>query len=85
MREDEPARRLEAGEIRGHTQVLNALRETQIEQGKALDAHTKAVEAQSRFQSVAELVGQFVVGQASTADQLDRIENRLGGNDAPGK
>ncbi len=70
--------------MRGHTQVLNALRETQVEHGKVLDAHTTALEAQSRtLQNVAELVGQLMVGQISMAEQLTRIEDRLGGGDAP--
>ncbi|MER5781309.1 hypothetical protein ABT104_06205 [Streptomyces mobaraensis] len=72
--------------MRGHTQVLNAIRESQVEQGQVLDAHTTALEAQSRtLQNVAELVGQLMVGQMSMAEQLTRIEDRLGGDDAQEK
>ncbi|MFI9311141.1 hypothetical protein [Streptomyces triculaminicus] len=70
--------------MRGHTQVLSALRETQVEHGNVLDVHTAALEAQSRtLQNVAELVGQLMVGQMSMTERLTRIESRLGRDDVP--
>ncbi|MFP8907397.1 hypothetical protein [Streptomyces atacamensis] len=57
--------------LRGHTQVLGALRETQLEQGQAtgrtLDAHGRMLE------QIAGVVGSLVQGQAQILDRLDRI------------
>jgi hypothetical protein len=43
--------------LRGHTKVLNALRETQVEQGRTL-------------QGMAEVVGGLVTGQTAMAEQM---------------
>lgn len=65
----------------GHTQVLNALRETQIEQGQTLQQHGRMLE------QLAQVVGGLVVstdqlqaGQGGMAEQLNRIEALLRGD-----
>lgn len=62
--------------MRGHTQVLNALRETQIEQGHTLEG-------------IASVVGGLVVGQAQVSERLNglqsgqaRLDERVGGLEA---
>ncbi|MGX8904758.1 hypothetical protein ACR820_05890 [Streptomyces netropsis] len=73
--------------LRSHTQVLNspARDAGRAGQGAGRSHQSPGGTEPRTLQSVAELVGQLVVGQASMADQLDRIKSRLGGDDAPGK
>ncbi|WP_367141230.1 MULTISPECIES: hypothetical protein [Streptomyces] len=86
--------------MRGHTQVLNALRETQIEHGQQLTAVNSTLQQLAQVvgslvvstNNLSETAGQVLAGQIGMAgrqdemaDQLDRIESRLGGDDASAK
>jgi hypothetical protein len=59
------------GALRAHTQALNALRETQIEQGRTQAAHTRTLEA------IAEAVGALVAGQQRHEETLSGIAATL--------
>ncbi|WP_432158212.1 hypothetical protein [Streptomyces sp. bgisy153] len=52
--------------MRGHTSVLNALRETQLEQGQALNGINATV------RQVAEVVGGIAAGQMQLAEQMEK-------------
>ncbi|MFP8907406.1 hypothetical protein [Streptomyces atacamensis] len=54
--------------MRGHTQVLGALRETQIEQGRTLEALGRTVEG------IAGAVGGLALGQQQLTERVGGIE-----------
>lgn len=56
--------------MRGHTSVLNALRETQLEQGQALNGVNATV------RQVAEVVGGVAAGQMQLAEKVDGLDTK---------
>jgi chromosome segregation ATPase len=72
---------------RGHTQVLNAIRETQIEQSRILESHGRVLETHGRtLEQIAGVVGELVVGQHQLGERVgglatgqDRLTERVGG------
>jgi hypothetical protein len=61
------------GALRAHTQSLNALRETQIEQGRTLDAHTRTLH------TLADAVGGLVTGQQALTETVSGLAQTVGG------
>lgn len=58
-------------EMRGHTRVLNALRETQLEQGRTLQEHSRTLEEQSRtLAQHGQTLGSLAAGQAAIMRHL---------------
>jgi hypothetical protein len=57
--------------MRGHTQVLNAIRETQIERARAMEAHGRTL------QGIAGVVGDLVVGQHQLTERVDGLGERV--------
>jgi hypothetical protein len=57
---------------RSDMQVIRALRDTQLEHGKTLEAHTKTLTEHSK------LLGALVSGQVAMMEQLQAITNHLG-------
>ncbi|WP_229887031.1 hypothetical protein [Streptomyces olivaceoviridis] len=53
-------------------QVIRALRDTQLEHGKALEAHTKTLQEHGK------LLGALVSGQVAMMEQLQAITDHLG-------
>ncbi len=59
------------GALRAHMQALNALRETQVDQGRALEAQTRTLE------TIAEAVGGLAAGQSRHDEDLSEIKDLL--------
>lgn len=64
--------------VRGQTTVLNALRETQIEQGRTLADHSRALtEQNAKLHTLSEHVDGLVATMASHSTALDGITRML--------
>ena len=61
------------GALRAHTQSLNALRETQMEQGRTLDAHTRTLH------TLADAVGGLVTGQQVLTETVSDLAATVSG------
>ncbi|GGP00289.1 hypothetical protein [Wenjunlia tyrosinilytica] len=63
--------------LRAHTQTLGALRETQLDQSRTLDAHGTVLEGHGRtLRTIADAVGTLVTGQAALAEAVERLSAR---------
>jgi hypothetical protein len=85
VRQDATAARVLAGgadrdvsemrsELRGHTQVLNALRKTQLEQGKAISEQGKAISVQGKAMSAQ---GKAIGALAEATSSLEEATSSL--------
>jgi ribosomal protein L29 len=78
--------------VLGHARLLDALRETQLEQGRTLEAQTRTLEQLAGVigglvtgtAQLNETLGRLAEGQAGALGRLGRIEDRLGPAAAPG-
>ncbi|MCN9239590.1 hypothetical protein NGF19_02125 [Streptomyces sp. RY43-2] len=60
-------------------QLIRALRDTQLEHGKALEAQSKALEAHTKtLTEHGKLLGALVSGQVAMMEQLQAITDHLG-------
>lgn len=64
---------------RSDMQLIRALRDTQLEQGKTLDAHTRMLEAHTRtLTEHGRVLGALVSGQVAMMQHLQAITEHLG-------
>ncbi|WP_128376809.1 hypothetical protein [Streptomyces cavernae] len=64
---------------RADIQLIRALRETQLGQGKTLEAHTRTLEAHTKtLTEHSKLLGALVTGQVAMMEQLQTITDHLG-------
>ncbi|MFE1195886.1 hypothetical protein ACFW6E_24360 [Streptomyces olivaceoviridis] len=64
---------------RADMQVIRALRDTQLEHGKVLEAHGKVLEAHTKtLHEHGKLLGALVSGQVAMTEQLQAITDHLG-------
>ncbi|MFF8903858.1 hypothetical protein [Streptomyces olivaceoviridis] len=70
---EELRRRLEALEARvDEVEMIRTLRDTQLEHGKLLEAHTKTLQEHGK------LLGALVSGQVAMTEQLQAVTDHLG-------